>query len=330
MSYDPPRGRLLDALTFVTLYALLSGCAGVGDASLPSQTNEAGSSTAYTAASERDAHAKRVIYVSNLLSNVTAYSASIHDRNPQPLETITDGTTRPEGLWVDRSDTLYVVNGVGQGPVSVAEYERGKTSPDRVIENGLVAPTAVAVGGDGTVYVNDVHGTFTGVVVVYGRGQSTPERTITLPDPAYALEPGGMAFDAKGDLRVATLAPETNAVHVFSIAPGSSQPVDLGLQGAGGPAIAMDGVGNLYTAGTPNDNGTVAIYAPGSTTPSRTFQLGPQINFITVSAGGTLYAAVLDQRTGVTGVAEVTPGASTITNLIDKSNYAYGVALGSL
>jgi hypothetical protein len=74
----------------------------------------------------------------------------------------------------------------------------------------------------------------------------------------------------------------------------------------------------------------VAVFAPGATTPFRTYQLGPQINFITVAGDGTLYAGVLDQRTGVTGVAEVAPGASTITNLIDKGLYAYGVALGSL
>jgi sugar lactone lactonase YvrE len=292
----------------------------------------AGSSKSNVFTGQRDHSAKNVLYVSNLLSNVTVFPASIHDINPQPLETITNGTTRPEGMWVDRNGTLYVVNGVsGRNPVSVAEYKRGKISPDRLLEKGLVAPTAVAVGLDGTVYVNDAHETTIGVVVVYGPGQSRPERTITLPDPAYALEPGGMAFDANGSLLAATLAPENNAVHVFRIAPtGSSLPVDLGLQGAGGAAIAVDRVGNLYTASTPNDNGNVAVYAPGSRTPSRTFQLGPQINFITVAGDGTLYAAVLDQRTGVTGVAEVAPGANTITNLIDKNNYAYGVALGSL
>jgi sugar lactone lactonase YvrE len=274
---------------------------------------------------------KNVLFVSNLLSNVTAFPAGIHKSNPQGLETITDGTARPEGMWVDRHGTLYVVNGVnGRVPVNVAEYKLGKTSPDRLLQNGLIAPTAVAVGRDGTVYVNDAQQTVTGVVVVYGRGQLIPERTITLPDPAYALQPGGMVFDASGNLLVATLAPENNAVHVFSIAPGSSNPVDLGLQGAAGAAIGIDRAGNLYTAGAPNDSGNVAVFAPGATTPFRTYQLGPQINFITVAADGTLYAGVLDQRTGVTGVAEVAPGASTITNLIDKGNYAYGVALGAL
>jgi hypothetical protein len=323
VSYDSSRGPHLDALVVAALSGLLAGCAATSASSPALQTN--------AATFQRDAGAKNVVYVSNILSNVTVFPASIHDGNPSPLETIDDGTTRPLGIWVDREGTLYVANGVnGNNPVSVAEYKRGKTSPYRVIENGLVAPEAVAVGGDGTVYVNDVHETSTGVVVVYGRGKLTPERTITLPDPAYALQPGGMAFDATGNLLAATLAPVNNAVHVFSIAPGSSQPVDLGLQSAGGPAIAVDGAGYLYASGTPNDDGTVAVYAPGATSPSRTFHLGPVVNLITVSAGGTLYAGVIEQRTGVTGVAEVAPGASTITNLIDHGNNAYGVALGSL
>ena len=87
-----------------------------------------------------------MLFVSNLLNNVTAYPAGIHKSNPQSLETITDGTARPEGMWFDRKGTLYVVNGVsGQAPVNVTEYKLGKTSPDRVIQSGLVAPTAVAV-----------------------------------------------------------------------------------------------------------------------------------------------------------------------------------------
>jgi sugar lactone lactonase YvrE len=322
MSYRHPRGHHLGALA-LALFIPLGGCAGTTMSSLAPQT------TSNAAAVQRDAHAKRVLYVSNLLSNVTVFPASIHAGNPPPLATITDGTTRPEGLWVDGKGTLYVVNGVGQKSVGVAEYKRGKTSPDRVIEGGLIAPIAVAVGSDGTVYVSDVQATKTGVVVAYGPGQSAPERTITLPDPAYALQAGSIAFDARGDLLVATLAPENNAVHVFSIARGSSQPVDLGIQGAGGASIAIDGAGNLYTAGAPNDD-MVAIYAPGATTPSRTYSLGTQVNFITVAANGTLYAGVLNQRTGVTGVAEIAPGASTITNLIDKGQNAYGVALGSL
>ncbi len=327
MNHQSPRGCHRGPLAF-TLFISLAGCAGTTVSSLAPAVRAAGSLTSEAAAVGRDAHVKKVLYVSNLLNNVTVFPASIHAVNPAPLATITDGATRPEGLWVDGKATLYVVNGVGLQPVSVAEYKRGTTSPDLVIEDGLVAPTAVAVGSDGTVYVSDVQATKTGVVVVYGPGQSQPERTITLPDPAYALQAGSMAFDARGNLLVATLAPINNTVHVFSIAPGSSQPLDLGIQGAGGASIAIDGAGNLYTAGAPNDD-MVAIYAPGATNPSRTYSLGTQMNFITVAANGTLYAGVLNQRTGVTGVAEIAAGASTITNLIDKGQSAYGVALGS-
>jgi hypothetical protein len=331
---DDPSGRIVDKMVYIAsgrcitgwavfaLCAVLGGCASrTGPPLAPSQ-DLGGLSIQSEPELQLDGAGKKAVYVSNLYTNVTLYAAGTKVSDPPAIETITNGVTRPEGLWIDHKGNLYVVNGVnGKNPVNVTEYKRGQTSPYRVIGDGLTAPTAVAVGRDGTVYVNDVRQTNTGVVVIYGPGQSTPERTITLPDSAYDLTAGGMTFDTEGNLLVATLAPETNTVHVFSIAPGSSTPVDLGLQNAGGPSIAMDGAGNLYTSGTTNDY-VVAVFAPGATSPERTFTLDAQPNFITVARDGTLYVAL--QR----GVAEIAPGGDSVENVIDKTNYAYGVALG--
>ena len=139
MSYQFLRSRHLDALGAVALFALLVGCSGAGGLSLAPQSSAAGSATRNAATRQVDDNAKNVLYVSNLLSNVTAYPAGIHQINPRALETIANGTARPEGMWVDRNGTLYVVNGVsGREPVSVAEYKQGKTSPFRMIEDGLI------------------------------------------------------------------------------------------------------------------------------------------------------------------------------------------------
>jgi hypothetical protein len=97
-------------------------------------------------------HTKRLLFVSNLSANVRIYSADIHLANPQLLGAITDGATRPQGVWIDRKGTLYVENGA-QYPTqaNIEEYKHGATSPFRTISDGLNNPGAVAVGSDGTV-----------------------------------------------------------------------------------------------------------------------------------------------------------------------------------
>jgi len=181
----------------------------------------------------------------------------IYRRRPQfqcaATGTITNGTTRPEGVWIDGKGILYLENGP-QYPAQadIEEYKPGATSPFFKITDGLNSPGAVAVGSDGTVYVNQLGeaggGGVIGVVAVYPAGKTKLERTISLTDAGIRHERGGMAFDQQGNLYAATIGNATE-VHVFKIAPGSSQATDLGLQGYGGSAIAIDGAGNLYAGG---------------------------------------------------------------------------------
>jgi hypothetical protein len=75
-------------------------------------------------------------------------------------------------------------------------------------------------------------------------------------------------------------------VYVFKIAPGSSKATDLGIIGYGGAAIAVDGDGNLYTAGF---NGFIAVYTPGAKSPSRTIPANFSVYGMTATRDGTLY-----------------------------------------
>lgn len=195
------------------------------------------------------AAAGRSLFVTNLDGSINIYSANLHDSDVTLLGSITKGATRPEGIWIDPEGTIYVVNGEdGRGAPSIAEYKKGASTPFRTITDGLYYPGFVAVGNDGTVYLNSVDGDSTGMVIEYAPGKTRPERTITLPDPAYALSPGGMAFDGTGNLLVATLG-NVSTVHVYSIPPGTSNVTDLGLQDPGGSALDLDGQGNLYVGG---------------------------------------------------------------------------------
>jgi hypothetical protein len=272
-------------------------------------------------------HRKPLLFVSNLDGGIRIYSADVHNSNVQLQGTITNGTTRPEGVWIDGKGILYLENGP-QYPAQadIEEYKPGATSPFFKITDGLNSPGAVAVGSDGTVYVNQLGeaggGGVIGVVAVYPAGKTKLERTISLnPTPEYGMSAGGMAFDQQGNLYAATIGNATE-VHVFKIAPGSSQATDLGLQGYGGSAIAIDGAGNLYAGG---GGGFIAVYPPGATSPSRTIPTSFSVYGLTARQNGTLYA-VADSF-----VAEYAPGASTPTNYVDTldgETFTYDAALG--
>jgi hypothetical protein len=292
----------------VTAAASLANCSSAGSPGFVGGLSSATNFTMPTGSARPEAgDAKREVFVSNDIGSIQIYTANIHTSNPSLLGTITSGTTRPEGVWIDSAGTLYVANGE-QYPVqaNIEEYKHGATSPFRTITSGLYYPASVAVGQDGTVYVNSVDGNSTGKVVEYAPGEITPERTITLPDPAYSLAAGDLAFDRNGDLLAPTMG-NTVTIHVFKIAPHSSHVTDLSLQKAAGIAIAVDGAGNLYTGGQYQ----IAVYAPGATKPSRTFPLSFFANGMTVTREGTLY--VVGNQT----VAEFAPGADSPTNYID-------------
>jgi hypothetical protein len=270
---------------------------------------------------------KPLLFVTNLDGSIRLYPADIHNSHAKLVGTITKGATRTEGDWIDSKGTLYVENGA-QYPAQadVEEYKHGATSPFRTITQGLDMPGAVAAGSDGTVYVNqlgEAGGGTIGVVIVYPPGGTTPERTISLnPTPEYGMDAGGMAMDAEGNVFAATVG-NAGEVHVFKIVPGSSQATDLRIQGYGGSAIAVDGAGNLYTAGF---SGFIAVYAPGAILPTRTILANFSVYGMTAKPNGTLYA-VADRF-----VAEYAPGANTPINYVDTlhgSTFSYDAAIGS-
>jgi hypothetical protein len=317
--------RISQAVGAVAIATAFSACAAAGSratgnsfvpaAALPSQKESS----------------KRLLFVSNLDGGIRIYAAAIHDQNPPLLGTITSGAFRPEGIWIDRKDTLYVLNAAsGIQQASVAEYKRGASSPFRTITNGLLSPGSVAVGKDGTVYVNSLgelpSGGTTGMVVEYAAGELTPKLTITLPEAAeYGMSAGGIALDALGNVYVANFG-NVDVSQFFKITPGSSQATSLGLTGYGGDAIAIDGAGNLYTGGFSGGSYFIAVYPPGGTSPSRTIPLSFETYGLTAARNGTLYV-VGDQQVG-----EYAPGANTPTNTVDTlygETFTFDAAIGS-
>lgn len=136
----------------------------------------------------------------------------------------------PAGIFIDRSDTLYVANGLDSGGHdTVTAYKPGTEKPFRTYR-GLCFAADVVAGLDGTVYVADLCGG-TAPPIVHARGDSCVEN---------------------GEVRV--------------YAAGGTKQVRL-LHFKGGPfSLTLDDKNDLYV-GYENAcgyNGQVRRYAPGA------------------------------------------------------------------
>lgn len=295
----------------------VGGCAGnAGAPGTPSQ--------AHFAPPLKDAGRERpVLFLGTQNTSVSLYSANIKNPNPPFLGSITQGVTRSNGLWIDRSGTLYVTNQTS--PPSVVEYRHGTSSPFKTITSGLYNPDFCAVDAAGNLYVDDdLNG---GIVLVYSADGTSPSRTIQLPRIAGHFEPGGLAFDRRGDLLVATFSRGLQETKLYSIAPGSSKLKQLNWQGLpGGNALGSDAAGYVYVGGI---EGTIAVYAPGTTTPSRYVNVGESrgqfYSDLTVTPNGTIFWP----NNSFDEVYEVAPGASGPTNFFGAQSVGVDAAVGS-
>jgi hypothetical protein len=245
------------------------------------------------------------LFIADEAGNVLLYPADIHE-SPKLLGEITDGVTRSVGVATDRNGTLYVVNSGGSSP-SIAEYKRGAKSPFKTITSGLRTPGFDAVDASGYLYVADV-ATSGGIVQIYAPGAGSPSKTIEIPTQENTGV-GGLAFDPGGALLVNTFDVRTATATVYRVPRGSSSPQNLNLEGLpGGLSLGADETGNIYAGGHAGD---IAVYSPGSKSPSRTISLGPD-GFYTqmlVTPDGTIYWPDFDDDE----MFEIAPGASAPT-----------------
>jgi hypothetical protein len=174
---------------------------------------------------------------------------------------IASGISGPAGMTLDSSGNLYVAN---QNAANVAVYAPNSVAPSLILSQGLTRPLGVAVDAAGNVWVSNRGNPAS--IVVYGPGQTTPAETIT---NSMIRVPAEMFFDATGTLYVADNA----APFVYTFAPGSQQPVSLGLQGLDeGGGIAVDpATGNLFVGDLGADR-RVLVYPPGGVIALRTLK----------------------------------------------------------
>lgn len=301
---------------------LLAGCSSAGSSPMPAGSAGTLPIRARARTIPQHAHTGRVLYVADIdgqpgLGQILVYSAGM--KNPQLLRTITSGAGRPFGMWVDEKNILYVANYPNKLPGSITEFKPGASSPFFQIGSFKGYPQSVAVDAHQDVFVNESVQD-EGYVQVYPPHDSVPEATIDTGIGGYAFQPGGMGFDPQGNLIVAEEA--KLQLQIVKIAPGSWSvtPLSLDLTNIEGPGLGVDKAGNIYVANS--GGGTVSVFPPGATEPSRTISNVPAYGYMSVTPQGAVYTA-----SGESTVTEVAPGSNSPTYTLSCECSAQGAAV---
>lgn len=267
--------------------------------------------------------------------SVTVYQPG----NTYVSNTITRGVTGPVALAVNARNQLFVANASMSSSSSssggnVSVYQAGGTRRVRIISDGISDPMALAFDGSGRLYVlNGAASTSSsssgsssaasGSVSIYGgRGYRLQGQITTGIANARA-----MAVDAAGDVAIAEEANSSNSGsngQVVEFTAGSTSPT--ATVAANAPvALTFDATGNLYVLnnGGSNSNssssssaygyGSVAEYAWGSTTASRTITAGINCpDALLVTANNRLYVANTDASSSSSSSSSSTNGDVTM------------------
>jgi DNA-binding beta-propeller fold protein YncE len=281
-----PRGRRGTFAVLVALMLLSGGCASAPNfaAVLPSASRDR-SPRAWI--SDAAKHAKLVYIADHHANAVYIYNQG---PNPHQLGTITDGVNGPEGLAVDASGMLYVVNQLGD---TITEYPSGSISPTVTIRDGIEDPSAVAVDSTGRLYVSE--GT-NSEILSYPPGGKKPDRKIK-----KLANPDGMDVAANGDLFATYSAFPPSGVAVCA-----RKCRELTLRTELAADVRVDLKGNVVVAD--DDLSKIYVFAQNASQPARTIDNG----------NATPLALALDATDDLLYVADES------TDSVDEINYMTG------
>jgi sugar lactone lactonase YvrE len=146
------------------------------------------------------------------------------------------------------------------------------------------------------------------------------------PSPPVQLAPDA-AFAGKKSAAVLYVSDEgnPNVVNIFSQANLQGAPIGQITSGLSTPdGMVIDTTGNLYVANAGND--TVAVYAPGATTPFKTYTQGMATPAnVAIGNDGTLF--VVNLNGGSEFINEYAPGSMSPTLNIPAPYYENGMAV---
>jgi sugar lactone lactonase YvrE len=230
--------------------------------------------------------------------------------DPGTLSALTGSFKTPEGASVDSQGNVYVADA---GNNTVTEFPTGSATGTAVSTGSVTlnGPSAVAVDAAGAIYISDTGNNRLVEVPVVG-GVLTPASTAAVSTTGLATalkSPGGLAFDAEGNLYVADsgnnrllFVPNYDGALGFALA------VSYGSGLSGPSAVTVDATGTVFLADTGN-NAIVEFAGP----------LGSQ--------------AQLDVATGLnapSAVATDASGSLYVVNKGDNSVVKYPLISGTL
>jgi sugar lactone lactonase YvrE len=308
----------------VAAIGLLAGCAQTASSPVVPVSGSTQMAPLFKAVpgEAQNAKAGRVLYIADIdgqpgVGQIHVYTANM--QNPQQIRTITNGTGRPFGLWVDHKNILYAANETNKYPASVTEFKPGASSPFFRITNFKGEPQSVAVDSHQNVFVNESYSD-QGWVQEFTPGSNTAKMTIDTGIAGYAFTPGSMAFDPSGNLIVAEQA--KLALHIVKIAPesGAVTPLNLDLTNITGPGMGIDKAGNIYVASS--GGSAIAVFPPGQAEPSRTISPVGAYGLTWVTSDGAVY-----QASGESTVTGIAAGSNSPTFTLTCQCSAQGVAV---
>lgn len=248
----------------------------------------------------------------------------------------------PQLIRLDRTGTLYVLNGsnVGPGGIAVSEFDEGHENVSRRV-GYFYWVTTFALDRSNELFVANCNTCYDSgakpdakvldSVTVYGAHQTKLSRTIT----EGIHSPWSLAFDGAGDLYVSNGGIKGKHASVTVYAPGSKTPLRTITRGIKHPGeLAIDKSNDLFvTNGTAPVSGTSEIieYAPGSDTILRT--ITDEIadpDSLALDASGTLYVSNWPLSPSGPGWASIYASGSTKPEYViaTKIEQPVDIALG--
>ncbi len=249
--------------------------------------------------------ASALAYVSNLGANAVEVFRQ-RGRAQQPIATITNGITFPDGLTTDSKGNLYVADsGQYNGKWVVQRYSPGATSPGKTYATDLSEPTDTAVANDGTIYIANFNYAGAGWVAVYPKGNLSKEYRLS---DFSGGAPLSIALDAKQNLYVMYALNDHGGSAVNEYEPGSKTGKNLNLSFAYGGGIQVDSAGNVLVVQQVRPS-EILVFPPGETQPSQS---------ITLPNGGAPFNIALNRG------SKLLFAGDTIGNVVDRFAYPSG------